>query len=474
MKVFMLGWEFPPHISGGLGTACYGLTKGLDELGVDVVFVVPTAVPVDTSTHVKLQSPATLPLLNRPSPARPARQPDPNEPAAHSPVAQERVSRHIELLQVSARLQPYRQSDPGDQPAIRSPVDAQSDDPAAPGSPNAPRRPEVIEGLPGDPDAPTAAAAQSSSSAGAHYDGDLMTEVQKYARLALELAAHEEFDVVHAHDWMTFAAGQAVAAASGKPLVVHVHSTEFDRAGENVNQQIYEIERTGMHAARRVICVSYLTRGIAVARYGVDPNKISVVYNAVVAANSNVPNVPAPIQQNEKIVLFLGRLTLQKGPEYFLEAARKVIERFKSVRFIIAGGGDMIDRCVKLAADMKIGRYVTFTGFLRGDDVARVFKMADLYVMPSVSEPFGIAPLEAISHDVPVIISKQSGVSEILTHALKVDFWDTDEMANKILAVLRHDPLHKTLRQHGQIEVQKLSWLDSAKDLSEIYGEVAP
>ncbi|MDP7289943.1 MAG: glycosyltransferase family 4 protein, partial [Phycisphaerae bacterium] len=319
----------------------------------------------------------------------------------------------------------------------------------------------------------TASQEQPNSSAGVHYDGDLMTEVQKYARLALELAAHEDFDVIHAHDWMTFSAGQAVAAASGKPLVVQVHSTEFDRAGENVNQQIYEIERTGMHAARRVICVSYLTRGIAMSRYGVSPDKISVVYNAVAAANNNVTNVPAPIQHDEKIVLFLGRLTLQKGPEYFLEAARKVIGRFQNVRFIIAGGGDMIDRCVKLAADMKIGRYVTFTGFLRGDDVARVFKMADLYVMPSVSEPFGIAPLEAISHDVPVIISKQSGVSEILTHALKVDFWDTDEMANKILAVLRHDPLQRTLRQHGQIEVQKLSWLDSAKKLSKIYHDVA-
>ena len=272
---------------------------------------------------------------------------------------------------------------------------------------------------------------------------------------------------------MTFSAGQAVAAATGKPLVVHVHSTEFDRSGENVNRQIYEIERTGMQAARRVVCVSYLTRGTAISRYQVAPNKIRVVYNAVAAANNNVSKVPEPIKQDEKIVLFLGRLTQQKGPEYFLEAARKVITRFDNVRFIIAGGGDMIDSCVRLAADMKIGRYVTFTGFLRGDDVARVFKMANLYVMPSVSEPFGIAPLEAISHDVPVIISKQSGVSEILTHALKVDFWDTDEMANKILAVLRHDPLQRTLRQHGQIEVQKLSWLDSAKELSEIYREVA-
>ncbi len=471
----MLGWEFPPHISGGLGTACHGLTKGLDEVGVDVVFVVPTAVPVDSSSHVKLQSPATLPLLNRPSPGEPAApSPDPlmPHPPPDAPTIQERVSRHVELRQVSARLEPYRQPQPGSQPAIRSLQDAGGAGPGANPDPGTHESTSIpIQGLDGA-DEPQGEN-QSSSSAGTHYDGDLMTEVQKYARLALELAAHEEFDVIHAHDWMTFSAGQAVAAATGKPLVVHVHSTEFDRSGENVNRQIYEIERTGMQAARRVVCVSYLTRGTAISRYQVDPNKIRVVYNAVAAANNNVSKVPEPIKQDEKIVLFLGRLTQQKGPEYFLEAARKVITRFDNVRFIIAGGGDMIDSCVRLAADMKIGRYVTFTGFLRGDDVARVFKMANLYVMPSVSEPFGIAPLEAISHDVPVIISKQSGVSEILTHALKVDFWDTDEMANKILAVLRHDPLQRTLRQHGQIEVQKLSWLDSAKELSEIYREVA-
>ena len=462
----MLGWEFPPHISGGLGTACHGLTKGLDEIGVDVVFVVPTAVPVDASSHVTLQSPATLPLLNRSSAPAFAIEPFPAGVDEPSAPGQERVSEHVELRQVSARLQPYRQSESIAQPVVRSLSDAGGD---AEAPPAATTPPAVIDGLPSAGGAEPQAESKSDDE---HYGGDLMTEVQKYARLALELAAHENFDVIHAHDWMTFPAGQAVAAATGKPLIVHVHSTEFDRAGENINQHIYEIERTGMHAARRVVCVSYLTRGTVISRYGVDASKISVVYNAVAAANNNVSNVPVPIKHDEKIVLFLGRLTMQKGPEYFLAAAQKVIGKFQNVRFIIAGSGDMVDRCVKLAAEMNIGRYVTFTGFLRGDDVARVFKMADLYVMPSVSEPFGIAPLEAISHDVPVIISKQSGVSEILTHVLKVDFWDTDDMANKILAVLRHDPLQRTLRRHGQIEVQKLSWLDSAKELRNIYQQV--
>jgi glycosyltransferase involved in cell wall biosynthesis len=178
-----------------------------------------------------------------------------------------------------------------------------------------------------------------------------------------------------------------------------------------------------------------------------------------------------PIKQDEKIVLFLGRVTMQKGPEYFLRAAKKVVEKFRNVRFVMAGSGDMMTQCVQEVADLRLGRYVTFTGFLRGADVDRIFSMADLYVMPSVSEPFGIAPLEALSHDVPVIISKQSGVSEVLSHVLKVDFWDIDEMANKILAVLNHPPLQKTLRQHGRIELRKFSWRDSAEKLKEIYAK---
>jgi len=198
---------------------------------------------------------------------------------------------------------------------------------------------------------------------------------------------------------------------------------------------------------------------------------VEVVYNAVeLPANADLQL--APIKHTEKIVLFLGRVTMQKGPEYFLRAAKKVVEKFKNVRFVMAGSGDMITQCIREAAELGIGRYVTFTGFLRGRDVDKIFSMADLYVMPSVSEPFGIAPLEALSHNVPVIISKQSGVSEVLSHVLKVDFWDIDEMANKILAVLRHKPLQRTLRQHGQIELQKFSWRDSAMRLRDIYDSL--
>ena len=252
--------------------------------------------------------------------------------------------------------------------------------------------------------------------------------------------------------------------------MVHVHSTEFDRSGMHVDQRIYEIERRGMHGAMRVIAVSHLTKNIVTQNYGIEPDKVEVIYNAI-DINGNGPDDSTryDIKKDEKIVLFLGRITMQKGPEYFLAAAKKVLEVMSNVKFVMAGSGDRIRRTIEMAAAMGIGHKVLFTGFLRGADVERVFKMADLYVMPSVSEPFGIAPLEAMSHDVPVIVSKQSGVSEMLQHALKVDFWDVHEMANKIIAVLKHPPLASTLRQHGSFEVRRRNWSDAARSVMQVY-----
>src|SRR4029077_6749789 len=223
------------------------------------------------------------------------------------------------------------------------------------------------------------------------------------------------------------------------------------------------MNKQGLNSASRVIAVSSLTKNLVVTRYGVPADRVEVVYNAIDFNGHEPPQTPPDIERDEKLVLFLGRITMQKGPEYFLAAAKRVLEVMDNVKFVMAGSGDMIRRTIEMAASMGIGHKVLFTGFLRGGDVEKVFKMADLYVMPSVSEPFGIAPLEAMSHDVPVIISKQSGVSEVLSHALKVDFWDINEMANKIIAVLRHPPLASTLRQHGSFEVSRLSWTDSAR-----------
>jgi glycosyltransferase involved in cell wall biosynthesis len=298
-------------------------------------------------------------------------------------------------------------------------------------------------------------------------------EVHRYAAIAAELALDDDFDVIHAHDWMTYPAGIAVAALKGRPLIVHVHSTEFDRSGEHVNQMVYDIERQGFHAADKIIAVSHFTKNIIISRYGVSGDKVEVVHNGVQRSNGNGASLTeAGIESDEKIVLFLGRITMQKGPEYFLQAAKRVLELMDNVKFVMAGSGDLMHRSIELAAQLGIGRKVLFTGFLRGEQVQKIYKMADLYVMPSVSEPFGIAPLEALNHAVPVIISKQSGVSEVLTHALKVDFWDIDEMANKIIAVLKYAPLSSTLRDYGNYEVRKLRWCDSAAKCAKIYQEV--
>jgi glycogen(starch) synthase len=306
---------------------------------------------------------------------------------------------------------------------------------------------------------------------GPDYSGDLYEEVHRYASVAAELAAEEDFDVIHAHDWMTYPAGIAVAEMTGKPLVVHVHSTEFDRSGENVNQTVYDIEREGMERADKVIAVSHLTKSTIISRYGIPADKVEVVYNGV--ERSRVcPLTKMSIKRDEKLVLFLGRITMQKGPEYFLQAARKVLEVMSNVKFVMAGSGDMMYRAVEMAAGLGIGQKVLFTGFLRGDDVSRIYRMADLYVMPSVSEPFGIAPLEALDNDVPAIISKQSGVSEVLQHVLKVDFWDVNEMANKIVAVLKYPSLQMTLRNHGNFEVRKLRWKDAARHCLRVYREM--
>jgi glycogen(starch) synthase len=443
MRVFMLGWEFPPFISGGLGTACYGLTKAMSSIGTDIMFVLPRPVSTPFSTHVRLVSPrAGSPLA--------------------SPTTEFRLDEfdHVTFRTVNAALSnPY--NTPADYQKDREVADSQKsyDTTATTTSPEAEARAQLSK------------AVSAANAAGSPYGGDMFAEIQRYALLASEIARHETFDIVHAHDWMTFPAGLSVAALKGVPLVVHVHSTEFDRSGVNVDQRIYDVERRGMHGAIKVIAVSYLTKNQVTHQYGIDPAKVEVVYNAIEPSTNGFDEEKYSIHKDEKIVLFLGRITMQKGPEYFLAAAKKVLEVMDNVKFVMAGSGDMIRRTIEMAASMGIGHKVLFTGFLRGPDVEKVFKMADLYVMPSVSEPFGIAPLEAMSHDVPVIISKQSGVSEVLTHALKVDFWDVNEMANKIIAVLKHPPLASTLRQHGSFEVRRLSWVDAARQCVQVYDQ---
>lgn len=410
----MLGWEFPPFISGGLGTACYGLTKAMDRLGMPVTFVLPRAMPIRFTAS--------------------------EEQSSGKEVSEyyQTGMRHIRLRPIPSSLVPYT---PGDARGAAHRHHAKSQS--------------------------SSVALETPEQQRAIYGPDIRAEVHRYAAQVMKVAETEEFDVIHAHDWMTFPAGIAVAAHSGKPLVVQVHSTEFDRSGEHVNQYVYDIERQGMHAATLIIAVSNYTRNIIINRYGVPPEKVEVVYNGI-EFNGHA-DAPFPRPWPDKTVLFLGRVTMQKGPEYFLFAAKRVLEKMENVKFIMAGDGDMLYRSIELAANLGIGHKVFFTRFLRGADVDRAYQLADLYVMPSVSEPFGIAPLEALQHNVPVLLSKTSGIAETFRNALKVDFWDINEMANKMVAVLRYQPLQEMLRIEGRKEALRFRWEDSAARVSEIY-----
>ena len=431
MRVLMLGWEFPPHISGGLGTACEGLTRGLASEAVDLTFVVPRAFGDEDTHHLEF-----IGLTAPPGEARPA-------PAGRGDA--------VRVLAVDSMLRPYL-----DEAAYRALLEARE---------IAAREVGIVE-----EDAPLSQADGRPAFEGG-YGENLMDEVARYADAVAELARHTAFDLVHAHDWMTFPAGVAASKIAETPLVVHVHASEYDRSGDHANPVVVDIERMGIAAADRIVAVSRLTAGVLQERYGADADRIRVVHNAVTQEARGEREAEAKAFE-DPIVLFLGRVTFQKGPEYFIEASRRVVDIRPDVRVVMSGSGDMLPGMIEHAARIGIGRNVHFTGFLQGEDVERMYELADLYVMPSVSEPFGITPLEAMRLDTPVIVSRQSGVSEVLENVLKVDFWDIEDLANKILAVLERPALRQELRREGLDEVRALRWEHSAARLRQVYEEV--
>ncbi len=497
MHVLMLGWEFPPFITGGLGTACFGLTRAMDRRGTRVTFVLPKSVEGNHAEHVTLVSPysqlahvgETVEWITLPH--RTADGDQPEQVVRGRAVVQqaeitakEKRFSNVDFIDVPAGFSNPYQKEPGrravggerieeiaSQPGARRAIDQVDEAVETSGHATKPETEEdmvrrAVGREEGTGDLPRAAAAHSESD----YNGDIVSQAERYAHFVLAATRGLDFDIIHAHDWMTYPAGLAIARITGKPLVVHIHSTEFDRSGDHVNQRIYDIERRGMHGALRVIAVSQLTKNVVVNRYGLPDHRVEVVYNGVDLEPTSVGLTG--IRSRDKIVLYFGRITYQKGPEYFIHAAKKVLDYTDDVKFVVAGSGDQAKRMIELAAELGIGHKVLFTGFLRGNDIKRVFKLADLYVMPSVSEPFGIAPLEAMSHNVPVLISKSSGVSEVLTHALKVDFWDIEDMANKIIAVLKYPPLSQTLQEHGAFEVRRLTWDGAAERCEQVYRAV--
>lgn len=426
MKVLMFGWEFPPHISGGLGTACYGLTKGMSHIeGLEVLFVVPKAWGDEDQSSIRLLAAENFPVRKK-------------------FVEMRGFLNEMTFLEVHSRIVPYM-----------SPEEYEIIDKKEYHSSNVYFNTEQVGKL----------------KFTGKYGPDLFQEIANYAIIAGVIADDHSFDIIHAHDWLTYPAGIAARSISGKPLVIHVHATDFDRSGGSVNPGVFDIEKRGMEAADMIIAVSNLTRNTIIERYGIDSSKVITVYNAVDSPGA----IEWPVvrkQMKDKVVTFLGRITLQKGPEYFIEAAHKVLKKADNVRFVMAGSGDMFPRMIRHAAILGITDKFHFTGFLKGQDVQQMFAVSDLYVMPSVSEPFGISPLEAMQSNVPVIISRQSGVSEILKHAIKVDFWDIDAMADAIYGILHYDALSVMFKKHGKTEVDNLKWENSALQVKKVYDKV--
>ena len=426
MRALMFGWEFPPHISGGLGTASYGLTRGLATIDdMEIIFVVPKAYGDEDQSMMRLIGAGDIPVTKK-------------------KLKFENYKKEFEYLEVNSRIAPY--------------VD-----------------PEEFWKLTREETSGKVKYVQTNIEGRVEFSGkygpDLLQEIYNYSVVASVIADENEFDLIHAHDWLTYPAGIAAKEASGKPLVIHVHATDFDRSGGNVNPDVYNIEKRGMDAADKIITVSNLTQRTVVEKYGIDPSKVITVYNAVEPLKEALP-VQKESNLSEKIVTFLGRITLQKGPEYFIEAADMVLKKMKNVRFVMAGSGDMMKKMVNLAASKKIMDKFHFTGFLKGDEVFKMLQMSDVYIMPSVSEPFGISPLEAMQSNVPVIISNQSGVAEILTYAVKVDYWDIEAMADAIYGLLNYSGAHEFFKQYGREEVENLKWENAAQNVKDVYDSV--
>ncbi len=416
MKALMFGWEFPPHILGGLGTASYGLTKGMWECGdMDITFVIPKPFGDEDKSFAKIIG------------------------ASQTPV----VWKDVSYDYVESRI--GKVMDPQEYFRLRDHIYADF---------NYMRTNDL-----------------GCIEFSGRYPDNLLEEINNYSIVAGVIARTEEFDVIHSHDWLTYPAGIHAKQVTGKPLVIHVHATDYDRSRGNVNPTVFNIERDGMIHADHIITVSNLTRRTVIEKYGIDPAKVTTVHNAVVPLSEDLLNASAP-KPKEKVVTFLGRITMQKGPEYFVEAAAKVLKNNHNVRFVMAGSGDMMDKMITLAAERGIADRFHFPGFQKGKQVYEMLSASDVYVMPSVSEPFGISPLEAMQMGVPSIISKQSGCAEILDNVIKTDYWDIDAMADAINSIVTYPAMYEQLREDGLAEVAQITWDKAGAKVIDIYRRV--
>ncbi len=417
MKALMFGWEFPPHILGGLGTASYGLTRGMAlQPDMDITFVIPKPWGDEDQSFLKIVG------------------------ACNTPI----VWRDVDYNYVKNRL--GEKMSPEEYYKLRDTIYADFSY-------------RGVNDL-------------GCIEFSGRYPDNLLEEINNYSIVAGVIARAESFDVIHAHDWLTYPAGIHAKQISGKPMVIHVHATDYDRSRGNVNPEVYAIEKNGMDFADHIITVSNLTRNTVIEKYHQDPSKVTTVHNAVEPLSQDIVSIQDKRGVKDNVVTFLGRITMQKGPEYFVEAAAKVLEKADNVRFVMAGSGDMMDQMIRLAASRNISDRFHFTGFMKGKQVYEVLKSSDVYVMPSVSEPFGISPLEAMQCGVPSIISKQSGCAEILDYAVKVDYWDIEAMADAIYGIITYPAMYQFLKEEGKREVDNIKWEYAGQKVRRIYDQV--
>ena len=416
MKALMFGWEFPPHILGGLGTASYGLTKGMYNNGdMEISFVIPKPQGDEEKGFANIIG------------------------ANCTPVAWRDVNRDYVEGRIGKVMDPQLYFD------LRDHIYADF---------NYMRLNDL-----------------GCIEFSGRYPDNIIEEINNYSIVAGVISRTIPCDVIHSHDWLTYPAGIHAKNVTGKPLVIHVHATDFDRSRGTVNPTVFGIEKDGMENADHIITVSDLTRRTVIDKYGISPDKVTTVHNAVIPLSDELLNLPRR-EKKDKVITFLGRITKQKGPEYFVEAAAKVLQKNRNIRFVMAGSGDMMDDMIRLAAKRNIADRFHFTGFLRGRQVYEMLADSDVYVMPSVSEPFGISPLEAMEMGVPSIISKQSGCAEILDYVIKTDYWDIDAMADAIHALVSYPGLHNMLRDKGIEEIHRITWEKAGKKVIDIYRQV--
>ncbi len=452
MKVLMFGWEFPPHISGGLGTACFGLTESLAKKDTQILFVIPKtdSETIEEGLQIRSASNVEIPINSILK-----------HKLHHNPPYEEgeisEIVSNLRVIGIDANPAPYTTQHVLSDAVSLSSWNYQF--------------PEKNITLSSDLDtAQTTEEATVRYQFSGGYGPNLLEEVERYGLAGAEIARQEKFDIIHAHDWLTYQAGIAAKKISGKPLVVHVHATEFDRAGINADAPIFKMEHEGMEAADKIIAVSEWTKNIIINNYSIPADKITVVHNGALPAKQNEDIQRPPI--GKPIITFLGRITFQKGPEYFVDAAEKVLSKFPDVHFVMAGSGDLLPKIIERVARLRIASHFHFTGFLKGEKVDRLWSVTNIYVMPSVSEPFGISPLEAVQAGVPVIVSHQSGVAEVMEHIVKIDFWNVEALADAMCNILKYQSLSNTLRNKSKEEISGITWELAAKKINALYHDL--